>query len=76
MTKVISLSNLAYKEMKALKHLDESFSDVVLRLIHKPNKPSLLDLFGKWPGPPEELDNIKKMLEHDRKNFKLREVKF
>ncbi len=76
MTKVISLSNLAYKEMKALKHLDESFSDVVLRLIHKPNKPSLLDLFGKWPGSNEEAINIKKILEKERKQIKTREVNF
>ena len=75
MTKVISLSNQAYQEMKALKQKDESFSDVVLRLANKMRKRPLMDFFGKWPGSKEELNEIKKMLEKDRKNAKLRDVK-
>lgn len=76
MTKVISLSEAAYQEMKALKREGESFSDVAIRLAKKEKKRSLLDFFGKWPGSSEELDKIKKMIEKDRKKFKLREVKF
>jgi len=76
MTKVVSLSNRAYDEMKAIKHSDESFSDVVIRLINRSKKRSLSDFVGRWPGPPEELDRIQKILDEDRKKFNLREVKF
>ena len=76
MTKVISLSETAYAEMKAMKQGDESFSDVVHRIAEKTRKKPLMAFFGKWPGPAEELDRIEKILERDRKRFKLREVHF
>ncbi len=76
MTKVISLSDNAYQEIKSLKQSDESFSDVVLKLVDKAKKQPLLDFFGKWPGTSEELDRIKKTLEKQRKSFKTKEVEF
>ena len=76
MAKVISLSEEAYKEMKAAKRKDESFSDVALRLLHETKQRPLSDFAGKWPGPMEELDEIMKIIEEGRKNFKLKEVKF
>ncbi len=75
MVKVISLSEVAYKELKEKKKEEESFSDVVLRLIEKNKKTNLLDFFGKWPGDKKELDKIEKELYRERKKFKLREVK-
>ncbi len=74
MTKVISLSNEAYERIKSIKRSGESFSDIVIKLIPRPKKKSLLDFFGKWPGSEEEIENIKKIIEKGRKNFKIREV--
>jgi predicted CopG family antitoxin len=76
MTKVISLSETAYAEMKAMKQGDESFSDVVHRIAEKTRKKPLMAFFGKWPGPKEELDQIQKTLAEHRKQFKLRKVDF
>jgi len=75
MAKIVSLSNIAYQELKMIKKEGESFSDVVLRLVAA-KKISLDKIFGKWPGTTRELDNISKMIEEDRKKFKLHEVKF
>ncbi len=74
MTKVISLSNTAYEEMKSLKQAGESFSDVVMRLSEKVRHRPLLDFFGRWEGDPQETERIKKKLEQDRRKFKTREV--
>ncbi len=76
MTKIVSLSNIAYNELKLLKRSGDSFSDVVIKLVDKTKKKSLLDFFGKWPGDEKEIKEIKKKLEQERKNFKTREVTF
>ncbi|MHB1260745.1 MAG: antitoxin VapB family protein [Thermoplasmatota archaeon] len=57
MTKMVQLSNDAYAVLKRAKRPDESFSDVVKRLVHKP-KP--LDLSGLMT--PSEARDAKKML--------------
>ena len=75
MTKVISLSDAVYDEIKSLKRGDDSFSDVILRLVGKTRKKSLLDFFGAWPGSPLEAHHIKKVLKEERKSFKLREAR-
>lgn len=72
MVKVISLSNAAYAEMKSLKENDESFSDVVLKLVEKVRKRPLTEFIGKWPGGSEELSKIRKSLTKDRSKFKTR----
>ncbi len=74
MVKVISLSNKAYSTLKALKRGDDSFSDVVLKMAEKEKKPSIMELAGKWPGTDEEAEFIKKTLQKERKQFKLRDV--
>lgn len=74
MTKVISISDETYDTLKRLKGT-HSFSETILRAV-KPKKASLMDVFGKWPGPPGELDKIRKQLEKERKEFKLRDVTF
>lgn len=76
MTKIISLSNIAYEEMKSLKAAGESFSDVVLKLVNKCRRKPLLYFFGRWPGTKEEAKAIKKRLESERKLFKTQEVEF
>jgi predicted CopG family antitoxin len=78
--KVISLSNEAYEKLAQLKH-NHSFSETVLSLIeekHEEKKPkkALLSLLGSWPGGNEELNRIERMVNEDRKKFRLREVTF
>lgn len=42
-------------------------------MVKKEKKWSILDFFGKWSGPKEELDMMEKMIEEDKKNFKMRD---
>ncbi len=74
MTRVISLSDEAYDELKKLKKEGDSFSDVVLKVTRKEKKP-LTEFFGKWPEP-KELNRIEKELEEERKRAKTRDVEF
>jgi len=76
MTRVISLSDEAYIELKKRKEENESFSDVVLRIVKHEKKKNLSKFFGAWSGPKEELDRIEKMIYEDRKKTKMRDVKF
>ena len=76
MTKVISLSNTAYDEIKSLKESHESFSDVIIKLVENIKQRPLMDFFGKWPSKNEEALHIKKKLEKERSSFKTREVTF
>jgi predicted CopG family antitoxin len=76
MTKVISLSDEAYGNLKSLKNEGDSFSGVINRLTTEARKKSILDSAGKWAGTEEEFKKIKKMVREDRKKFKLREVEF
>lgn len=72
MTRVISLSDKAYNELKSLKKDGESFSEVVIKITSREKKP-LKDFFGKWPVP-RELNKIEKELERERKRAKMRDV--
>ncbi len=74
MTRVISLSDVAYDELKKLKKEGESFSDVVIKITVMEKKP-LTDFFGKWPVKGE-LDRIEKELEREKKKSKMRNVDF
>jgi predicted CopG family antitoxin len=53
MTKTISLSDEAYELLKSIKRNDESFSDVIKRLVGKKGK--LIDVLDLYP----ELINIR-----------------
>ena len=64
MTKVISLSNDAYAELKKRKGKGESFSDVVIRMTRGRQGGSLLEFKGAWVGG--DLDKVEKILERDR----------
>jgi len=74
MVKVISLSNEAYEKLKSIKR-DRSFSEIVVELIEKKKKKNIMDFFGIWANRKEEIKEMKKMIESDRRKFKLREVK-
>jgi len=76
MVKVISLSNDAYEKLKSIKN-EKSFSEVVVELIEckKKNKKNIIKFAGMFKGD-KEWEKIMKDTENDRKNFKLREVKF
>lgn len=74
MTKVISISDEAYNELKKLKKEGDSFSDVVMKMARKERKP-LSAFLGMWPVPGE-LDRIEKELKKERKKAKMRDVEF
>lgn len=76
MTKIISLSDVAYDKLKEIKIETESFSKVILRIVEKEKRRPLTDFWGKWPGNKEELKRISKHLYRERKAFKTREIKF
>ena len=65
MTKVISLSEEAYKALKRLKGKGESFSDVVMRITKTAEPRSLLGFAGKWKGTDIELVFEKVMAERE-----------
>jgi predicted CopG family antitoxin len=50
MTKVISLSERAYNELKKRKEDGESFSDVVLKMAAGKRSDSIMELAGTWAG--------------------------
>ena len=62
--KTISLRDEVYKNLVKIKTKDESFSDVISRLMQKR---SLLDFAGLWADVPEEkIEEITKELEEMR----------
>lgn len=62
--KTISLRDEVYKNLVKIKTKDESFSDVISRLMQKR---SLLDFAGRWADVPEEkIEEITKELEEMR----------
>lgn len=76
MVKVISLSEEAYVKLKSIKG-ERSFSETILDILeNKEKKADILDSFGIWADKKEEAEKFKKIVEEDRKKFKLSEVKF
>lgn len=74
MTKVISLSNEAYRQLKKRKGKDESFSDVVLRMTKERRSGSILPFAGTWVG--DDAEEIARRIAKDREAAKSREFKF
>jgi predicted CopG family antitoxin len=72
MTKVISLSNEAYRTLKDSKRPGESFSDVVLRVVGETKKRSLLEFSGKWAG--SDIDEVFAQVAKDREKSASRQV--
>ena len=75
MVKVISLSNAAYEKLKERKTADKSFSDVVLELVSKKTKHSIMDLFGALKDDKESIRAFEESYKA-RKNLKLSHVRF
>ena len=74
MVKVISLSESAYAEMKAMKREGESFSDVVHRITRKEGK-SLLDFAGALKESSTDWEKIERELYDSRKRVRMRDVR-
>ncbi|MEM2083639.1 MAG: antitoxin VapB family protein [Nitrososphaerota archaeon] len=72
MTKVISLSEEAYKILKKLKKSEESFSDVIIRIAKGLEAKPLIDYAGKWVG--NDIDEIFKNILSERELSKTREI--
>ncbi len=78
-TKTLSISETAYLELKRLKKSNESFSDLILRLIEKRGDPltvlRTIKLIRKLDenGVNDLADNIENTY-HDRLNRKIRDV--
>ena len=64
MTKVISLSNEAYSELKKRKSEGESFSDVVMKMAGRPKRVSVMELKGSWVGP--DLEQVERRILRER----------
>lgn len=74
MVKVISLSNEAYKKLSSIKN-GKSFSEVVVNLVDNRKRKNIMEFAGALAHRKDELEKMKKMIEEDRKKFKLRGVK-
>jgi predicted CopG family antitoxin len=71
MTRVISLSNAAYKRLKSIRRGKESFSDVILRITEN-QKPDVSRFIGAWEG--DDLSAIEERILDQRKRSKSRVV--
>lgn len=76
MVKVISLSNEAYKKLKAIKR-GRSFSEVVIEIVGgRSKKENILELAGAWKDDSEYWGNFKKEIRKSRDKAKLRKYKW
>ena len=76
MSKLIAVSDEAYDKLKRLKN-NESFSKVILKLVEKPKRKSLLDLINSWDEKSrndiaDDIDSVYK----NRKSWKLKRAGF
>ena len=68
MTKLVSLSNTAYKTLLKMKGKDMSFSDAVLKLVNMTErKRDFLRYAGVLKPQSTGLEKFKKQIEKDRK---------
>ena len=76
MVKVISLSDEAYKKLKALKG-DGSFSEIVVNIVEEreAKKKNIMDFAGAFKDNADYWEKMKKQIYEDRKKFKLRTYK-
>ena len=71
----ITISDEAYRVLKAAKKEGESFSDVILRIFPRGHPSRILaNLQGRSPLDKATADSIKKASEELRRNFKLDHV--
>ncbi|MCP8313224.1 MAG: antitoxin VapB family protein [archaeon] len=72
MTRVVSLSNKAYKMLKERKREGESFSEVIMKLIEGEKRVSLTTFAGKWNG--DDIDKVFDMIKKERLLSATREI--
>ena len=73
-TITITITDAAYKALKAEKKEGESFSDVILRKFQRGNPAAIKAAFMELGPDPELADAIEKASRDLRKNFKTRKV--
>jgi predicted CopG family antitoxin len=56
--KTITISEEAYNILAGHKRPGESFTEAIIRLLHRREKGSLLEHRGKWIGDDEEFERI------------------
>ena len=69
MVQMVSLSDRAYSVLKGIKGRNESFSDIVLKLVETPRKKDIMELAGAWKDM-DELDNIFRDVLDKRRKYK------
>jgi len=69
--KTISLSDEAYNVLKIKKLKGESFNDLILRLLSKPEQKDILKLKGSWKGSTEEVENILALIYKNREKARI-----
>lgn len=74
MTKVISLSEEAYKELKKRKGRGESFSDTVIRITKDKRAVSISEFAGSWVG--DDADEVARQIMREREMASGREQEF
>lgn len=62
MSKNIMISNEIYKRLRSIKRDDESFSELIRRLLNY-QKTSVLDLAGEWPFSKKVTSELEEYLE-------------
>lgn len=72
MTKVISLSEIAYATLKKLKRPKESFSDLVLRMAGPKDRKSILEFAGIWKG--SDIEEVFSQITKDRERSTSRRI--
>ena len=75
MGKVITISEEAYNLLSKYKEPKESFTKVIIKNFSGRNKNAIMGLAGTWENNPEVV-KIMKRVYNERKNFKLRDIKF
>ncbi len=75
MVKVISLSDEAYRRLKAIKG-NRSFSEIVIDITSDGKKKDIMKFCGLWRDDSKYWENFKKEIRKSRDRAKLREVKF
>lgn len=75
MVKVVSLSDEAYEKLKNKKTSNKSFSDVVLELVDKKKKHTIMDLFGALKDDKESMKAFEESYKA-RKDLRLRHIGF
>lgn len=74
--KTVSLSDEAYEALKKIKREDESFNDLILRLVSEQEQKDILSLAGTWRGSDEETKKILETIYENRKQTKTERFNF